>query len=179
MQKWIDWYCLVPDRQDGGMILSFFLYLVLAAWQDGRRRAVSGWLFLFFFSHFLVSQICQKVVDVNMEGLPASLWYRGMAVDGRGAVLGLGVLFGALLLLISKCSRGALGEGDGIFFIVAGIYLGLWKNLILFFSALGLCSVFGLFLLFWGWLHGKDYRKKKLPFLLFTLPAGVYLIWML
>lgn len=158
--------------------MSFFLYVILAAWQDGKRKMVSGWLFLFFFSHFLVSQICQKITEVNMNTLPASLWYRGMEVNGNVVFLGMGALLGAVIFLLSRCSRGALGEGDGIFFIVAGIYLGFWKNFILFFSALFLCSVFSLFFLLWGWIHGKDYRRKKLPFLVFTLPVGVYMTWM-
>ena len=66
----------------------------------------------------------------------------------------------------------------GIFFIIAGIYLGVWKNLLLFFSSLMLCSFFGLALFLWGWFQGKDYRKKRLPFLMFTLPMGFYLAWM-
>ena len=114
----------IAEKRKRRMVLSFFLYLILAAWQDGRKRAVSGWLFLFFFSHFLVSQVCQKMIDVNMEQLPASFWYHGMMADGKISVLAMGGLLGVVLLLISKCSRGALGEGDGIFFIIAGIYLG-------------------------------------------------------
>ncbi len=168
----------IAEKRKRRMVLSFFLYLILAAWQDGRKRAVSGWLFLFFFSHFLVSQVCQKMIDVNMEQLPASFWYHGMMADGKISVLAMGGLLGVVLLLISKCSRGALGEGDGIFFIITGIYLGFWKNLLLFFSSLMLCSFFGLALFLWGWFQGKDYRKKRLPFLMFTLPMGFYLAWM-
>lgn len=165
---------MVNERRE---ILSFFLYMMAAAWQDGRRKSVSGWLFLFFFSHFFVAQICQKA-GVDMEKLPASFWFHGMSVNARIMALGMGSLFGGILFLISKCSQGALGEGDGIFFIIAGIYLGFWKNLVLFFSALLLCSFFGLALLVWGRMQGKDYRKKTLPFLVFTLPMGIYLIWL-
>lgn len=155
--------------------MSFILYVVMAAWQDGRKRAVSGWVFLFFFVHFLTSQICQKVFPVNMDQMPAAFWYQGMAVGTKMSFLWMGSLIGVVLLIISKCSGGALGEGDGIFFVITGIYLGFWRNMLLFFSALFFSSFFGLVFLLWGRMAGKDYRKKKLPFLVFTLPLSVYL----
>ena len=158
--------------------MSFFLYIVAAAWQDGRRKSVSGWLFLFFFSHFLVTRICQKAAVVDMGKFPASFWYHGMLVNARSGVLGMGCLLGGILLLIGRLSRGALGEGDGIFFIIAGIYLGFWKNLALLVSALILCSFSGLVLFLWGQMQGRDYRKKTLPLLVFTLPMGIYLTWL-
>lgn len=163
---------------EGGIRLSFFLYLITAAWQDGRRRSVSGWMLLFFFSHFLASQVCQWVFPVDMERFPARFWYHGMMGKTQLWLLWAGSLIGAALLLISRLTEGALGEGDGLFFLIAGIYLGFWKNLILLCSALVLCSFTGLLVMVWGQFHGKDYRKKQLPFLVFTLPAGIFLAWM-
>ena len=90
--------------------MSFILYVVMAAWQDGRKRAVSGWVFLFFFVHFLTSQICQKVFPVNMDQMPAAFWYQGMAVGTKMSFLWMGSLIGVVLLIISKCSGGALGN---------------------------------------------------------------------
>lgn len=115
---------------------------------------------------------------VDMGKFPASFWYHGMLVNARSGVLGMGSLLGGILLLIGRLSRGALGEGDGIFFIIAGIYLGFWKNLALLVSALILCSFSGLVLFLWGQMQGRDYRKKTLPLLVFTLPMGIYLTWL-
>ena len=156
--------------------MCFLLYVLTAAWQDGKRQVISGWLLLFFFVHFFVSQVCWKVLGEEKGDYPQSLWFRGMAVNVSLWYLLAGCMIGILLLLISKASCGALGSGDGLFFFVTGIYLGFWKNLFLFCSTLFLCSIFGLIYVVSGSLQGKDYRKKSLPFLIITLPAGIFLV---
>ena len=154
--------------------MSFFVYVLMSAWQDGKRRAVSGWLFWFFFVHFLTSQICCYGFSANIENLPAAFWFHGIADKSGVCSLWMGSLIGGVLLLISYFSEGALGKGDGIFFFIAGIYLGFWKNLILLSSSLFLCSFAGLAYFVWGRMQGKDYRKRGLPFLIFTVPAGIF-----
>lgn len=155
--------------------MSFFLYIVAAAWQDGRRKAVSGWFLLFFFVHFIVSQVCHRIFREDMDMQQASLWFRGMAADSSVSYLWAGCLIGAALFLISRITDGALGQGDGLFFLIAGIYLGFWKNLFLLVSALFFCSITGLVYMILGRLKGKDYRKRTLPLLVFTVPAGILL----
>lgn len=95
--------------------MSFFIYVLLSAWQDGKRRAVSGWLFLFFFVHFLTSQICCYAFLANMEKFPAVFWFHGIADKSGVCSLWMGSLIGGVLLLISYFSEGAMGKGDGIF----------------------------------------------------------------
>ncbi len=51
--------------------MSFWIYLSVAAWQDGRHQAVSGRVFLFFFAHFLTSQVCQCVCGADLQEMPA------------------------------------------------------------------------------------------------------------
>lgn len=155
--------------------MSFFFYIVATAWQDGRKKAVSGWLLLFFFVHFLTSQICRLVFDVDMEKRLTAIWYQGMCADPSLLPLWAGCLIGVVLLIVSKVTEGALGEGDGLFFFIAGIYLGFWKNLFLLCSSLFFCSIAGLVYMVLGRLKGKDYRKRKLPLLVFALPAGMWL----
>ena len=155
--------------------MSFSLYILAAAWQDGRRKAVSGWLLLFFFVHFLTSQIVRRVFEVDMAKKPASIWYQGMCTDPSLLPLWAGCLIGVALLLVSRVTEGALGGGDRLFFFIAGIYLGFWKNLFLLCTSLSLCSITGIAYMVLGRVQGKDYRKRKLPFLLFTLPAGLWL----
>ncbi len=156
--------------------MCFLLYVIMAAWQDGKSQRISGWLLLFFFVHFFVSQICWKVLGEDSGSYPQSLWFHGMEVDVSPWYLLAGSMIGILLLLISRLSDGALGSGDGLFFLITGLYLGFWKNLFLFCSALILCSMFGLIYVVAGSVQGKDYRKKALPFLLFALPAGIFLV---
>lgn len=155
--------------------MSFFLYLAAAAWQDGRKKQVSGWIFLFFFVHFFTSQVCQRLFMADMEKFPANIWFYGIAKNPSPWNLLSGCLVGVALIGISLVTEGALGEGDGIFFIVAGLYLGFWRNLFLFGAALFLCSGAGLACLIWGRYSGTDYRKKTLPFLLFVFPVGIWL----
>lgn len=155
--------------------MSFFLYIIAAAWQDGKQKAVSGWFLLFFFVHFIVSQICHRIFWANMDVQQASFWFRGMSANSSLGNLWAGCLIGAALFLISRITEGALGQGDGLFFLIAGIYLGFWKNLFLLVSTLFLCSIAGLIYMVLGRLNGKDYRKKTLPLLIFTVPAGILL----
>lgn len=158
--------------------MSFFLYIMTAAWQDGKNRSVSGWLLLFFFTHFLTSQICRYMGLADWTWQPAAVWFRGMELQQAPWFLFAGCLIGAVLLFVSRVTEGAVGAGDGLFFLVSGVYLGFWRNLFLFGSALALCSLAGLCILVWGQMKGKDYRKKKLPFLIFTIPAGILLVYM-
>lgn len=153
--------------------MSFWIYLSVAAWQDGRHQAVSGRVFLFFFAHFLTSQVCQCVCGADLQEMPASLWYCGMVRETElGQLLG-GALLGGAMMLLSWFSHGALGMGDGIFFLISGIYLGFWRNLLLLCTALFLCSGAGLCCIMRGRMTGRDCRKKKLPFLVFVLLPGI------
>ena len=124
--------------------MSFFLYLAAAAWQDGREKQVSGWVFLFFSVHFLTTQICQSIVLADMGRFPANVWFYGIAKRPSPWELLWGCLIGAALLGISRITEGALGEGDGLFFMVSGLYLGFWRNLFFFVASLFLCSMAGV-----------------------------------
>ncbi len=155
--------------------MSFFLYLAAAAWQDGREKQVSGWVFLFFSVHFLTTQICQSIVLADMGRFPANVWFYGIAKSPSPWELLWGCLIGAALLGISRITEGALGEGDGLFFMVSGLYLGFWRNLFFFVASLFLCSMAGLVFLARGKYKGEGCRKKTLPFLLFAFPVGMLL----
>lgn len=155
--------------------MSFILYVTACAWQDGRKRAVSGWLFLFFFVHFAMSQVCQGMLAADMQQFPASFWYRGMLRSTSVWQCIGGSLIGLALLVVNRITEGGIGEGDGIFFLITGIYLGFWKTFFLLAASLFLCSIVGLGYVACGRLTGKGNKKKKLPFLVFTFPVGIFL----
>lgn len=156
--------------------MSFFLYVIAAAWQDGRRKAVSGWFFLFFFVHFVTLQVCHRLYYGEISVGQTSIWFRGMSTDSSPGSLWAGCMIGVILFLIGRITEGALGAGDGMFFLIAGLYLGFWRNLFLLGSTLFLCSIAGLIYLVWGRVQGRDYRKRTLPLLIFTLPAEMLLL---
>lgn len=100
----------------------------------GRTKKGSVRVAVFIlFSHFLVSQVCQKMIDVNMEQLPASFWYHGMMADGKISVLAMGGLLGVVLLLISKCSRGRWAKGTEYFLLLPEFILDFGKICCCFF----------------------------------------------
>lgn len=92
----------------------------------------------------------------------------------RQIVLSMGV--GAFLLLLSAVSNEAIGKGDGMFFLVSGLYLTFWENLVLFFNGLLLIGVFCLFFTVYRRKQGKFARSDTIPFLPFLIPGGIWMI---
>ena len=70
----------------------------------------------------------------------------------------------AVLLLAAWVSREEIGYGDGAMLMASGIFLGFWRNVELFLTALMLivpAALFGLIVKH----RRKDYRMPFLPFL--------------
>lgn len=78
-----------------------------------------------------------------------------------------GVLPGLLLLCVGKVSGGALGLGDGLIVLVAGLYMGLWKTLEFITVAVLLAAVWAGILMF----GKKRGGKASFPFVPFLLAA--------
>lgn len=75
-----------------------------------------------------------------------------------------GTLSGAGILLLGYLTKGKIGMGDGIIFMLTGLYLGFRRNLILILISFVLAGICGLFLLITG---GRGDEKLPLvPFLL-------------
>ena len=76
----------------------------------------------------------------------------------------LGAGIGAVLLLAAWVSREEIGYGEGAMLMASGIFLGFWRNVELFLTALMLivpAALFGLIVKH----RRKDYRMPFLPFL--------------
>lgn len=83
------------------MKAGILLYLAVNSWTDLRRREID----LRYTGVFLLfSVICQ--------------WHQGKLWDGWG------ILPGILLLILSKITRGQIGEGDGIVTMAVGWPIG-------------------------------------------------------
>lgn len=137
--------------------LIFMGFLSIAAWQDVRRLSVKLWVYAVFGMLGLCICISQG----------ASQLYKSVTSC---------ILPGLLLLAMHKFSRGAVGDGDGWFFIVSGLYVSLKENLYLLFFGLLLCSIWCAFLVIWGVVHGINMKKYKIPFLPFLFPIGIWLV---
>ena len=132
--------------------MGILIFLLAAAIYDWKYRFIPGWLYV-------------------AAAIEAVLW-RGICQIGKE---GIWEGIGLLLLFISKKSDGAIGKGDGLTFMITGIYLGLWRNLCLLWFSLILCSLWGAGLMVIGRMGWKQVKKKELPFLPFVFPVGVWL----
>lgn len=85
-----------------------------------------------------------------------------------------GVLVGFFLIALSICTRGQIGIGDGIVFIISGIPLGIFENGLLLLAALCVAAVAGVFLV----ACKRMGRKEVFPFVPCVCAAyGVMCLW--
>lgn len=135
----------------------FLIFLVTAAWQDYQTKEVDGWIFA-------------------AAGIVGMVVCSVSCFAGRRTCLDVGLSFGVGigLLVFRQLANGGIGDGDGWFFLVSGLYLSGLENLGLFLSGLCICFLWSLPLAVMAiWTNGKG-RKRELPFLPFLLPAGIW-----
>lgn len=133
----------------------FGVFLLAAAWEDGREKAVSVWLFQAAGMAGLILALLQG--DIGRERL-------------------LSCMIGVGLLLLSRLTGEAIGMGDGWFFVVSGLFLRARLNLKLLICGIFLNGIVCGGIYVWGWLQGRDYKKKTVPFLPFLVPVWFGLV---
>lgn len=121
--------------------------LCVSAWTDFKRKQVSMLLLAVF----------------AIVGILGQLIFR----QESAVSLVAGVLIGLLVLGVSRLTKGGIGAGDGWILCVTGIYLGFYKNMQLFFTALILSAIAGAGLI----IIKKANRKTELAFVPFLLAA--------
>ena len=128
------------------------------------QAVVMGMLTLCSAEDIKKKQIClNRVLFFGILGILFHMLWRMQSIEN----LLLGMSVGVVLLFLSVLTGGRIGAGDAVLLIVTGIYLGLEKNLELFFSGLFLCSIWALGLL----VLRKRNRKDSIPFVPFLLAA--------
>ena len=135
----------------------FMVFLGIAAWQDARSKEVDAWLYVVFGGLVWFEKLCFS-------------WPVQMGPEI------LNILPGAAMLLLSRWSEGAIGEGDGWFFVIAGVALGWKKSVAVFLAGLFLCCIWCTGLAVWGKVRHVSVRERTVPFLPFAVPA---VLWML
>ena len=123
------------------------------------------------------------ITDIKSREIPV----KGLLFFGGGGILILltktvmtgfvppfGVVVGIFLLLISRITKGAVGEGDAILLMITGMLLCFEENLILLLAASVLAAVWGIILMV---VHKAD-RREELPFVpfLFISYLGMVLL---
>lgn len=164
-------------RTDLMLRCAFLVFMGSAAWQDIRKRSISLTTFLWGGILGLALRLWQAAgpegggISLSGAAFPvqsAASLASAASLVSDAASLAASLLPGILLLGISALTKEGVGRGDGWFFLVAGIYMGLGKTLLLLWGSLLLCFPISLFLLYAG--RG---RKKRLPFLPFVFPVGL------
>lgn len=110
-----------------------------------------------------VLSICFIVIGIGSVLISSPInWWQFL-----GAIVGIGII------LISVCTKQAIGLGDGLVLLVVGIFIGLWKTLMILFLSGILVAVVGIIMM----VQKKGNLKTSLPFIPFILAAyGVYMI---
>lgn len=85
-----------------------------------------------------------------------------------------GLAIGGVILLVAVVTRESIGIGDGLVFIMTGLFLGAGRNLALLVLASGLAAAVSVLLM----LFGKITKKQRIPFVPFILLADAVLMWM-
>lgn len=75
-----------------------------------------------------------------------------------------GMLSGTIILAVSRFTGGKIGMGDGIVFMLTGLYLGVLKNFTLMFLSFSLAGIWGVYLMA-ARGHKKNEKIPLIPFL--------------
>ena len=122
------------------------IYLAVMAIVDGRNKERPVFPGMICFACVVAGQIA--------GGTPWKTWLPG-------------ILVGVVLYGISKGSRGSIGEGDALIYILTGALLGVVRNLEVLLLSLLLCSVVSMGLL----VVRHVGRHHKIAFVPFTAIA--------
>lgn len=132
------------------------------------------WVMLVVLMGFAAYDIKTKTISVVAVAITAVsvLWYRLYMGIGIGELI-VGVLPGALLLLLAFATRESIGTGDGMVLCILGLFCGWRQCVAVFGMALVLSALLSMVLL----LCHKAGRKTQLPFLP-SLLGGYFLYYL-
>ena len=118
-----------------------------------------------------ITDIKKREISVFIISIFSIIAITLIFMDDNRNIFGIlcGVLVGVVLLLFSYISRESIGYGDGLVFLVTGLYLGGYRNLELLLVAVFAAAIFGLSIVF----ITKDI-KKSIPFIPFVLFSFVF-----
>mgnify|MGYP000009399253 FL=1 len=151
----------------------FLMFLLAAAWQDFGTKQVSTELLWLSGTAALVCQSLSVLCLAFMKEAGAEEAVLPFFLNAWGPYLA-GVLPGAALLVLSRLGCG-IGVGDGVFFLVSGLLLGLRHNLLFLCGTILCCGLFGLGYYVWSRMKGNyGAGKIELPLLPFAVFPGIW-----
>lgn len=155
----------------------FLLFLLTAAISDWKTREIPAWIYILGGMEAVLWRISSTTdFSKQWENEAWIVLLHGNADSLSFLEIAGGALIGVVLLIFSKVTKGAVGAGDGMLFFITGIYLGFWKNAMLLWGSLLLCSCWGIGLLAVRQIKWPAGKKIEIPLLPFVLPVGMWLI---
>lgn len=135
----------------------WLLCLTIAALEDLKTRQIS--LILLLAGTIPgIWNLCRHSSDIS-----AYLW---------------AALTGIFMLILSRITEGALGEGDGYFFLFSALYLDVGKVTLLFLGGLVIGCIWGIGLFMHGrWRGNPKGLNASIPFLACVWPVGVWMVF--
>lgn len=131
----------------------WFLCLTIAAIYDIKERKVS----------YRLLAVCGGIGMIfgMMTGINRHI---------QGLIIGLGIL------LISRVTRGAVGAGDGWFFVASAWYLNSGEAWTLLLGGLSVSWCWSALLILNRAWHGRNAANATLPFLACMWPISVWIL---
>lgn len=146
------------------------IFLGGCAWTDSRKKEVSLlWLLLF--------------ASAGSFYLFTGMWGAGLWEFEVECIKRLGGIFcGLFLLAASVLSKGQVGIGDGLVFLVCGLFLDFWESSLLLMGGLFLLCGRYIVEILWKVLHrnrhGNKERGQEQPLLPYIFAAYIGgLLW--
>lgn len=158
----------------------FFIYALLCIAYDLRSHSVPLLVHLLFVLPGLIVFGNQLHGALQACALTAHQIVPDTLPDTSSAVLSpwlpirtalLPLLPGLLALLLSKLTREALGLGDALFLLIAGLYVPMRSMLLLLLSGILVGFLVSAVLLIYGHIHDRSMRNVRFPWIPCTLPA--------
>lgn len=136
---------------------SWLLCLTIAALEDLKTRQIS--LILLLAGTIPgIWNLCRHSSDIS-----AHLW---------------AALTGIFMLILSRITEGALGEGDGWFFLFSALYWDAGKVMLLFLGGLVIGCIWGAGLFMHRrWRGNPKELNASIPFLTCVWPVGVWMVF--
>ena len=137
------------------------VFLSGCAWTDGRKREINlHWLILWSILggfYLIVGLWGIGVLELETELLKRIS----------------GISVGILLLAVALISRGQIGIGDGLVFLVCGLFLDFWESSILLMGGLFLLMGRCLIEFFRENRERNKWRNKELPLIPYVFAAYI------
>ena len=153
---------------------ALFILLGILSWFDIRTRRLPVWLLV--IGALIVAGMLTR--NIYMGSSPGTLpgTSQGTSSGNLPGLLSgifLGALPGVFLIVTGFITGWQIGPGDGVVFVITGMMLGLFMNLILLLGALALAGVGGGVYMLWK----KKGRHMEIPFLpfVFVMYGGILL----